>query len=310
MTNSGSDTPKDGTEPGPGAAGSGEGAAGSGAAAPGSIDSGATRSEGAHPEPRESLVVPKRVTPSGLPKAGRRQTSADYLARALRAKDATERRALAEAGLVRLDQEDDDDPEMEALLLRQLYLAELEEGDTAAALTTAEEMIDLAALGDIARQDAARAAAALGAVDVAAGHLRIAAEICPPERRAFHLATLGALLRFTGRVAEAVPVFEDAADCAKKDRWLYLGQWALAEKAAGREPTWNLTDLRRGLESGESQKGYALWVLGELCAVLGDEQAGTQYLKRFLGRLEGAPRAKALSLAGEVAHVKGLLARR
>jgi len=251
-------------------------------------------------------VVP-RSTPSGRPRAARRETSGDYLARALRSKNPGQRRALAEAGLVRLDQEDDDDPEMEALLLRQLYLAELEDGDLQAALDTATEMVDLETLGDIARQDAARAAAALGKIDVAAAHLRIAAEVCPLERRAFHLATLGALLRFAGRTSEAVQVFETAASLAEKDRWLYLGQWALAEKAAGQEPTWSFSDLRQGLESTQSQKGYALWVLGEVCSALGDQAAGARYLTRFLGRLEGAPRAKALALAGEVAHAKVLL---
>jgi hypothetical protein len=260
------------------------------------------------PEPRESLVVPRGA--SGRPRTARRETSGDYLGRALRAKNSTERRALAEAGLVRLDQEDDDDAEMEALLLRQLYLAELEDGDLEAALHTASEMVELETLGDIARQDAARVAAALGEIEVAQGHLRIAASVCPPERRAFHLATLGALLRFTGKAAEAAEVFETAAACAEKDRFLYLGQWALAEKAAGREPTWALEDLRRGLEGAPGQKGYALWVLGELCSLLGDQTAGALYLERFLGRLEGAPRAKALALAGEVAHARRLLARR
>jgi len=293
VTDSGSTTPPDGSE----------------------VPSASVPPDSAPPEPRESLIV-RRAGPGGSsdgsrrPKSARRETSGDYLGRALRAQSSSQRRALAEAGLVRLDQEDDEDPEMEALLLRQIYLADLEEGDLEGALETATEMVELAALGDIARQDAARAAAALGEVDVAAAHLRIAAEVCPRERRAFHLATLGSLLRFAGRTAEAVPVFETAADCAQKDRLLYLGQWALAEQAAGRKPTLNLEELRRDLEEAPSQKGYALWVLGELCAALGDDKAGARYLTRFLGRLEGAPRAKALALAGEVAHAKSLLARR
>jgi Tfp pilus assembly protein PilF len=271
---------------------------------PGGSDSAAPQSE-PRPEPRESLVVPRH--PSGRPRSARHETSGDYLGRALRAKDSTARRALAEAGLVRLDQEDDDDPEMEALLLRQLYLADLEEGDLEAALHTASDMVELGTLGDIARQDAARAAAALGEIELASDHLRIAANVCPPERRAFHLATLGALLRFTGHPAEAVEVFQTAAACAEKDRFLYLGQWALAEKAAGREPTWSLADLRQGLERAPGRKGYSLWVLGELCSLLGDQAAGARYLESFLGRLEGAPRAKSLALAGEVAHARQLL---
>lgn len=306
MTDSGSTTPPEGTQPGPFPTGAAE-------LPGGGADFNHPESE--RPAPRESLIVTRAEAEQGhsagrRPKPARRETSGDCLARALRAKQSGERRALAEAGLVRLDQEGDDDPEMEALLLRQIYLADLEDGDLEGALQAATEMVELEALGDIARQDAARAAAALGEIDVAAAHLRIAAEVCPPDRRAFHLATLGSLLRFAGRATEAVPVFQTAVDCAKKDRFLYLGQWALAEQAAGQEPTWALEELRRGLESAPTQKGYALWVLGELCAALGDEQSGARYLTRFLGRVEGAPRAKALALAGEVAHAKTLLARR
>lgn len=256
--------------------------------------------------PRKSLVVP-RGSLGREPARARRETSGDALLHALRARSLEERRALALSGLARLEHEDPD-PEMEALLLRQLYLAELESGDDLAALGIAEEMIDLGTLGDVARQDAARAALGLEEIDVAADHLRAAAEIGPPERRAFHLATLGALLRFSGRALEAVPVLARAAQCAKADRWLYVGQWALAERAAGQTPSTSLAEVRQALEdAGPSRKGYALCILGEVCSVLGDDRAARDYLTRFLDKLEGAPRAKALALAGEAALARSLL---
>src|SRR5690606_18489628 len=88
VTDSGSTTPPEGTPTGNGPANPGE-------------------SE--RPALRESLIVARSEGergPSGgrKPKPARPQTSGDCLARALRAKNPAERRALAEAGLVRLDQ--------------------------------------------------------------------------------------------------------------------------------------------------------------------------------------------------------------
>ncbi len=252
--------------------------------------------------PRNSVVVPKG---RGVHSAST-ETAATLLLRALRATGPEARTALALAGLSRLEREEPDE-EMEALLLRQLYLGQLEEGDFAAAMETAEDMIELAALGDVARQDAARAALGLGEVDVAVGHLRIAARIAPDSRRAFHLATLGALLRFSGRSEEAISAFEHAVRVATEDRALYQAQLALSEVAAGRPSSQDLATLRTRLESSEHQRGYTLWVLGELCSHVGDEPASRDYFTRFLDRMTHAGRAKALALRGEVALAQGAL---
>jgi tetratricopeptide (TPR) repeat protein len=147
----------------------------------------------------------------------------------------------------------------------------------------------------------------LGQLEVAAGHLRIAARICPPDRRAFHWATLGALLRFSGRAREAIEAFAKASRWATKDRSLYRAQQALCEAAAELAPSADLSGLRQSLESGEAHKGYTLWVLGELCALLGDAKASREYLTSFLSRTHGASPAKNLALKGEIAHAEALL---
>jgi tetratricopeptide (TPR) repeat protein len=167
-------------------------------------------------------------------------------------------------------------------------------------------MIDLGTLGDVARQDAARAAVGVDDIDAAIGHLRIAARVCPAGRRAFHYAHLGSLLRFDGQTEQAIEAFSRANRWATEDRDLYQAQQALAEAAHGRT-TADLAELRTRLEKSAPQKAYCLWVLGELCVLLGDPIEGAEYLRRFLERQESAPRAKILSLKSEVAHANALL---
>jgi tetratricopeptide (TPR) repeat protein len=224
----------------------------------------------------------------------------------MRAETPEERERLAHQGLARPDA---DDAELRALLLRQLYSSYLERSELSAALEVAAEMVELEALGDIARQDAARVAHALGKIDVAAAHLRVAARVCPPDRRSFHLATLGALLRFAGRLDEALVEYRRAVRWAKRDRDLYRGQLVLVERAAGLPTSDDLAELRERLADSDTPKGYSLWVLGELSLLLGDHAAARAYLGSFLERLSGAPRAKRLTLAAEVAHARALLER-
>jgi tetratricopeptide (TPR) repeat protein len=240
-----------------------------------------------------------------------------YLLRALSTKSPTAKKKWAQKGLALLsggpgiagepaEDQDGEDSELHALLLRQIYLAEIDEGNDLQALRVAEQMIDLGTLGDVARQDAARAALGIDDVDAAIGHLRIAARVCPAGRRAFHYAHLGALLRFDGQVQEAIEAFSRANRWATEDRDLYQAQQALAEAAQGKTDA-DLALLRRRLESDADQKPYALWVLGELCVLVGDTRQGAAYLKQFLERQSSAPRAKALALKGEVAHASALL---
>lgn len=268
-------------------------------------------------ESGEEKVRPPGGVSDSSSGSGEAQDPSGFLLLALSTRSPDQKRYFARSGLELLKKgpgiaglpstlDDEDDDELVALLLRQIYLAELEEGNDEAALRLAEQMVDLGTLGDVARQDAARAAVATGDIDVAIGHLRIAARVCPAGRRAFHYAHLGSLLRFDGKIEEAVEAFHKARHWATEDRDLYRAQLALAEAAAGRTNA-DLQELRDCLENEAEQKAYALWVLGELCVLLGDPARGSDYLQQFLERQKSAPRAKSLSLRGEVEHASALL---
>ncbi len=224
-----------------------------------------------------------------------------YLLRALDTRDPEQKKFFAQKGLSLFE----DDDELNGLLQRQLYLAELEQGHDHEALAIAAKMIELGMLGDLARQDAARAAIAINDVDAAIGHLRVAARVCPAARRAFHYGHLGALLRFAGRPEEAVQAFIRANRWATEDRHLYQAAQALAEADAGKLGT-DFEALRDSLEA-QKLKAYSLWMLGELCLLSGDPEAGAIYLKRFIDRQHDASRAQCLSLRGEIAHAEALL---
>lgn len=249
--------------------------------------------------------------PPGLPlppRRGRAETPEACLLRALRAGKTEEREHFAQMGLRELERSSDEDDELRALLLKQLYTARMERGRYHEALDIAEEVIEIGTLADVGRQDAARAALALGHVDEAAEHLEIAARVAPSDRRAFHWATLGAWLRFAGRAGEAEHAFREASQAARVDRSLYSAQLALVEFDAGRKSTRDLSALRSELEGAESQRGYSLWVLGELCARTGDRDAAKSYMAAFLERLEGASPVKCLALRGEIARAEALVA--
>jgi len=235
--------------------------------------------------------------------------ASSFLLRALGTKVAQKKRSFAEQGLRALDLlplDDEEDDELEALLLRQVYLADIEEGHDKEALMVATEMLEIGALGDIARQDAARAALGTQNIEAAIEHLQVAATICPPSRRAFHYGHLGALLRFSGHAQEAIDAFKTALRWATEHRTLYYAQQALTEAADGATLA-DLSSLRKNLELDEPRPGYALWILGELCVLLGDEVAGADYLRRFISRQSTAPRAKSLALKEEIAHAHALL---
>jgi tetratricopeptide (TPR) repeat protein len=194
------------------------------------------------------------------------------------------------------------------LLLRQLFLAEFEDERYADALAIAERMIDLEELADVARQDAARACLALGELEAAIGHLRIAARVCPPSRRPFHDWTLGSLLYLTGQAEAAVAALSRAARWATTQKPLYEAQLGLALRAAGRSAP-DLEGLRRALDSSPCADGYGQLVLGELGYLLGDHARATDCLQSFVARVSESRPAKAATLATELTHARDLLAR-
>lgn len=228
--------------------------------------------------------------------------SATWLARAIKAEAPADKRAFALRGLA----VNEDDDELDCLLRRQLYLAALEEDRYDEALELAEQIIEKGELGDVARQDAARACLLLGDVEAAIGHLRIAARVSPPSRRAFHDFCLGSLLYLEGRPDDAIPAISRAARWSTTQKPLYEALLGLAQQAAGRgEP--DLEHLRDQLEDAPCSSGYGELVLGELCAHLGDKATAQRLLRGFVERVAQSRRAKTLTLAAELEHATDLL---
>ncbi len=200
-----------------------------------------------------------------------------------------------------------EDQELKALLLRQVYLGRAAVHDWAEALSVAEEMIALEVLGDLARQDAARAASALGAYEGALGHLRIASRIAPAERRAFHLSALGSMLRFSGRPEASVEAYETALRWASTLRPLYRAQLELARRAASDVTEMTLEEVNEQLRESGQSVGYADWVNGEVLFLLREDERARGYLNRFIERLSDANPLKVASLRLELLHAQRLI---
>lgn len=199
-------------------------------------------------------------------------------------------------------------PTTQSMLLRQLYLAYFEERRFDKALEVSRQAIGLEVLPDVAHQDAARAAQALGDIDTAAGHLRLAARRSPVKRRAFHWWTLGSLYFLAHRYAEAISAFTRAARWGTTDKPLYQGHLALARCAAG-EPVPELPELIERLEAVPAGQGYGRFVLGQLAFCDHRWDDARRYLESFLDRNVGGRRALAIALDGEIAMAQATLAR-
>lgn len=228
-----------------------------------------------------------------------------WLTLAMNAETTADKRERARRGLD-ANARGEADPEYECLLLRQVFIADFEEERFDDALRAAEGMIEIGELADVARQDAARACQALGEVDAAIGHLRIAARVCPASRRPFHDWTLGSLSYLRGDWEASIAALSRAARWATTQKPLYEAQLGLAQRAANRGNP-DLARLRLGLEESPGAAGYGELVLGELCLRLGDTPAARRYLEAFVDRIESGRRARAATLRAELAHAHSLL---
>jgi tetratricopeptide (TPR) repeat protein len=199
------------------------------------------------------------------------------------------------------------DRTIHSMLLRQLYLAYFETQRFDKALEIAEQNLRLDVLPDVVHQDAARAAYALGDVDGAAGHLRLAARVSPAKRRAFHWWTLGSVYFLAGRHQDAVSALTRAARWGTTDKPLYQGHLALARCAAG-EDVPEIPALLDRLAEVPAGQGYGRFVLGHLAYQAQRWSDARRYLEAFVKRSEGGRPAIALALAGEIALARKTLA--
>lgn len=227
----------------------------------------------------------------------------DHLLRAQEAETPTERARHARLGLATRGPLD---RTTQTMLLRQLYMASYEQKKFKKALDIAEDALELSVMSDVLHQDAARAAVALGRIDRALGHLRLAARNAPAQRRAFHHWSLGCLLHLLGRHHEALGSLLRAERWGTSDKPLYKAHAALArlsngERAPGAKRAYS------ELAKAPCGQGYGRFVLGQLAHKLGRDDDAILHLDAFVRRTRSARPVLGISLAGELAAAEETL---
>jgi tetratricopeptide (TPR) repeat protein len=213
------------------------------------------------------------------------------------------------------------DKTTQAMLLRQLYLSHFELRRFRQAHEMALQAIEVGVLSDVLHQDAARAALAAGDLELALGHLRIAARRGPLSRRPFHLWTLGSTLFLAHRYDEAIAALtravrgstrprspRDEPSVSPGDGPLYLGHLALARIASGDD----VDDLQGTIDllsKAPSGQGYGRFVLGHLAYASGAWAAARRYLDVFVKRTETGRTAMSIALEPEVRMARATLAK-
>lgn len=249
-------------------------------------------------------------TRSGIQRAAEASeaTATAALERALKAKTPELRAKAAREGLA-----GHPDAETQALLLRQLYLGELERGALDHAYEAARQSIALRGpddpMIDVAHHDAARACQARAAWDDAVTHLRQAIAASPPERRLLHLSTLASLLHAVGRSGEALGPLDQALEAPGSLEPLLRAQRVLALHALGRARDTDLDLAFHELSQDSSGEGFGRFVLGELASRTGDRVRARLHLEAFLGKVRKSRPAAQAALAAEVACATATLGR-
>jgi tetratricopeptide (TPR) repeat protein len=229
----------------------------------------------------------------------------DLLQKAIASRTATARARWAQRGLASrapLDRT------THALLLRQLYMSHYEARRFERALRVALQAIELDVLRDVFHEDAARAALALGDVEDAVVHLRVAARRGPASRRPFHLWTLGSVLFFSHRYAEACTALSRAVRWGTSDKPLFRAHLALVRIAAG-ERVEGLQSTIDDLAAAPCGQGYGRFVLGHLAYATGSWEAARRFLRAFVERTEGAGVVRAMALDAELKMARATLAK-
>ncbi|EYF04228.1 tetratricopeptide repeat protein [Chondromyces apiculatus] len=254
------------------------------------------RSEAATRAKKRPQQASKRLTPPDAEEMLRRA----LLAQTTRSRALWAKRGLSLRGPL--------DVSTHGLLLRQLYLARYEDRRFEQAVAIAKQMVDLGVLPDVAHQDAARASVALGDLEGALGHLRLATRIAPPSRRAFHWWTLGSVLHLAGRHDEAIAALSRALRWGTTDKPLYLGHLAVVQRERGVESP-ELGPLIAQLAAAPAGQGYGRFVLGHLAFLDGRWDEARAYLEAFVRRSSSGRAILAISLEGEISRARETLAR-
>jgi hypothetical protein len=199
------------------------------------------------------------------------------------------------------------EPDTQVLLLRQVYLAHLENRHFGEAAAIARQMAELGALQDLAHHDASRALAALGDLDGAVAEQRLAARSAPAERRSFQYWSLATILQFAGDHTAAIGALERGERWAREDRPLLRAHRAWIRLEAG-EPVRRIDAIIAELETAKCREGYGQLVLGMLRRAMGDRRRAAVHLRAFLRRNAAIDAAKAITLREELRRARLVLA--
>jgi tetratricopeptide (TPR) repeat protein len=228
----------------------------------------------------------------------------DLLEKAMASRSPAARARFAQRGLAshsRLDRT------THALLLRQLYMSYYETRRFAQAREVALQAIELDVMRDLFHEDMARVALALGEIEEAVVHLRLAARRGPPSRRPFHLWTLGSVLFFNHRYAEACTALARAVRWGTSDKPLFRAHLALVRIAAG-ERVDDLQATIDDLAAAPCGRGYGRFVLGHLAYATGAWDTARKFLEAFVRRTQGGG-VRALALDAELRMARATLAK-
>lgn len=229
----------------------------------------------------------------------------DHLRLALRSAEPEARMANARAGLAFPAEAVEDDTRV--LLLRQVYMGELELHRFRAAIDTATEMAAVGPLKDIALHDRARAEQALGDVAAAIASQRMAARHAPVDRRSFMLWSLATLQHFFGDVEGALGTLDKGLLIAGDDRPLLKAHYAYI-CLENDEAVEDLQEIRTKLASAKCGEGYGQYILGMIAHEMGDVKVAVVHLQNFLRRNASIDAAKALTLREELRRARLTLA--
>jgi len=232
----------------------------------------------------------------------------DLLRLAIQATNATERARYARAGLALEEGELDEDTQF--LLLRQLYLAQIEQRRFRKATEVARQMVSVSGgtgLRDIAHHDASRALIALGDTSEAVEEQRAAARHAPARRRSFQLWSLATLLHFAGESEGALRALARAERWAQRDLPLLRAHAAYIQLDRGEAPA-GLEEIVAGLMRAKCREGYGQFVLGMIHVHMGDARRASMHLRAFLRRNALVDPAKATTLREELRRARTALA--
>jgi hypothetical protein len=226
--------------------------------------------------------------------------AASYLVAAYETKDVGRKLKLAYAGLSSSRLE----PDTQQLLLRQVYLAELERQQFEAAAACAEQMVQIGKLPGVAHADAARAYAACGNLFKAVLHQRLAARLAPASLRSVQYARLARLLRLNQQRSPAKLALKRALFWATWDRPLVEAEMTLLEMELGSKV--NAAAAYEALEQRFVPVALSYYVAAELALALGEDAVARRLFNEFSGRCAALPLVERVSLLAESKRARSL----